>query len=108
MPALTEFSAQAANPSPGLGLDAAVSVLAASGPYIYAGGFFTNAGGVAVKGLARWNGARWSNIGNVSGNVGSGQVMSLATSGNSLYVGGSITRLDNEPVQNIAHWNGVS
>jgi hypothetical protein len=103
MPALTEFSAQAANPSAGLGLDAAVSVLAGSGPYIYAGGFFTNAGGVAVKGLARWNGTRWSNIGNVSGNVGNGQVMSLATIGNGLYVGGSITRIDNEPVQNIAH-----
>jgi hypothetical protein len=95
-------------PGSGLGLNAAVSVLAGSGPYIYAGGSFTNAGGVAVTGLARWNGTRWSNIGNVGGNFGNGQVMSLATSGNNLYVGGSISRVDNEPVQNIAHWNGVS
>ena len=35
-----------------------------SGPALYAGGMFTSAGGVAAKGIARWDGASWSALGN--------------------------------------------
>jgi hypothetical protein len=46
---------------------AAVNALAVlddgSGPALYAGGWFTNAGGVPVSNVAKWNGTNWSAIG---------------------------------------------
>jgi hypothetical protein len=35
-----------------------------SGPVLFAGGIFSCAGGAAVHGIARWDGSRWSRIGN--------------------------------------------
>ena len=47
--------------------DAAVNALTVlddgSGPALYAGGWFTNAGGVPVSNVAKWNGTNWSAIG---------------------------------------------
>ena len=34
-----------------------------SGPALYAGGYFTTAGGVAANYIAKWNGSSWSALG---------------------------------------------
>src|SRR5690606_20044531 len=53
--------------SVGGGTNELVSALAVydsgTGPRLYAGGRFTNAGGAAANRIARWNGVNWSNVG---------------------------------------------
>ncbi|HXJ73404.1 MAG TPA: hypothetical protein VNM37_11140, partial [Candidatus Dormibacteraeota bacterium] len=61
--------------------------LAFGGTYLYAGGNFTNASGVAAKGIACWNGTSWSNIGDADATV-----RALAYDG-SLFVGGNFTNI---------------
>lgn len=62
--------------------------LAIVGSDLYAGGNFTNAGGVAAKGIARWNGTSWFNIGNADATV-----RALAYDGSMLFVGGNFTNI---------------
>jgi hypothetical protein len=50
-------------------LGTGVYALALTNKNLYAGGYFTNAGGVAVTNMARWNGAAWSAMGNPGGVV---------------------------------------
>jgi len=66
--------------------------LAASGSDLYVGGGFTNAGGIAVTNIAKWNGSSWSALGL---GVDAG-VSALAVSGSDLYVGGT----------DVAKWDG--
>src|SRR5262249_22910409 len=58
-----------------------VWALAVVGSNLYAGGNFTNAGGVAATNIAKWNGSSWSALG--SGMAG-GSVYALAASGSDL------------------------
>ena len=54
---------------------------------MYAGGYFTNAGGNPANHIAQWNGSNW-------GPLGSGlnyQANALAVSGGTLYAGGAFT-----------------
>ena len=37
------------------------------GKDLYVGGVFTGAGGVSARGLAKWNGTSWSDVGGFSG-----------------------------------------
>ncbi len=62
--------------------------MAASGSNLYVGGSFTNAGGLNIKALARWNGANWSAVG---GGVDGGTntfVGAILVDGADVYVGG--------------------
>jgi hypothetical protein len=79
----------------------AISVDAASG--LYAGGVFTNAGGIAANNIAHWDGTNWSPLGNGV----SGRVSAIAVRGSNIFAGGtfSIPRTD---ISNIAMWNGGS
>src|SRR6185369_9655885 len=55
--------------------------LAVSGGNLYAGGYFTNAGGLVANHIAKWNGSSWSALG-----AGMNQfVAALTASGNDLY-----------------------
>ena len=75
----------------GYGLDSTVqSLLLDREGNLYAGGRFTNAGGVAATNIARWNGSEWSALG--TGLSGGNNVSALAVSGGILYAGGSFTR----------------
>jgi hypothetical protein len=47
----------------GVGVHSVLS-LVLNGNDVYAGGTFTNAGGIAACGVARWNGTLWSALGN--------------------------------------------
>jgi hypothetical protein len=72
-------------------MDGAVSALAVSGSDVYAGGWFTMAGGSAANYIAKWDGNSWSALGSGMGGdyLMPPSVSALAVSGSDLYAGGS-------------------
>jgi trimeric autotransporter adhesin len=115
------WSALGSNGSGDGALNGTVYALAASGPDLFVGGTFENAGGVATADdVARWNGSVWSGLGaNATGTDGplgplpgegtNKQVFALAVLGSDVYVGGMF--LDAGGVAKadyLARWNGVS
>ena len=95
------------------GLNQQVNTLAfGPGGYLYAGGFFTDAGDNTqpeLKHIALWNGAAW---GGLADNGLNGAVQTLAYDGTNLWVGGSFsddgnnTHLGNTIYNNIAQYTG--
>ena len=86
-----------------------------SGPALYAGGGFTTAGGVAMPGIARWNGNTWSALGSgTSAIAGQNIVHALASfddgsgHGPELYAGGSFTNAGPNASAYIAQWRGCA
>jgi hypothetical protein len=69
---------------------------------LYAGGFFTAAGGVTASRVAEWNSVSWSALG--AGIVG--QVNALAISGTNLYAGGYFQTAGGLSIYSLAQWNG--
>lgn len=88
----------------GTGLSSNANAIAVLGTDVYFGGPFTNAGGVTVSGIARWDGASWHNVG--GGIVGRGNILALAVMDGNLYVGGTFTNIGGVPANRIARWNG--
>jgi hypothetical protein len=82
--------------------------IAVSGTDVYVGGNFDAAGGVAAKGIAKWNGSTWSAVGGgvSGGNPNPGTVYSLALDGTTLYVGGCFAQAGTTSANNIAKWDG--
>jgi hypothetical protein len=80
----------------------------AAPPALYAGGFFSSAGGVAVNNIARWNGSAWSAVGTGI----AGEVYSLVVfndgGGDALYVGGNFSSAGGVPANDVARWNGTT
>ena len=74
-----------------------------SGTNLYAGGYFTTAGGVTANDIAKWDGSAWSALG--SGMDGC-DVNALAVSGTNLYAGGDFTTAGGVTANNIAKWDG--
>jgi len=83
-------------------LPPAVRALAVSGSDLYAGGYFTNAGGSTVNYIAKWNGSTWSPLGSGMNDW----VYALAVSGSELYAGGQFTMAGGLAANCIAKWNG--
>jgi hypothetical protein len=81
---------------------ASVYALAVSGSTLYAGGAFTEAGGVPANFIAQWNGSSWSALGSGL----NGQVSALAVSGSTLYAGGYFTNVGGSGANYVAQWNG--
>jgi len=83
-----------------------VSALVAIGTDLYAGGMFSEAGGVAAKYIARWNGNAWSSVGN--GADLNGDVNALAAIGTDLYAGGFFEQAGGAPTYGVARWDGAA
>ena len=102
------------HPIPGDGLTnngsyAQIRVLATHGTDLYAGGDFTTIEGVTVNRIAKWDGQRWSPLGNgVSGDGIRTHIEAIAFRGNEIYVGGFFTHAGGIPANNIAKWDGTS
>jgi hypothetical protein len=78
------------------------------GSALYAGGQFTDAGGVPAMGLAKWDGTSWSALGSgVNGSVYSLAVFDEGQ-GPSLFAGGGFSNAGGVPVNSIARWDGSS
>jgi hypothetical protein len=82
-----------------------VSALAVSGTTLYAGGYFTTAGGVTANYIAQWNGSAWSALGSGIGG-GIPLVYALVVRGTDLYAGGYFTTAGGVTASHIAMWNG--
>jgi hypothetical protein len=79
-----------------------VLALAVSGTNLYAGGWFTAAGGVSANNIAKWDGRAWSALGSGM----NGGVYALAVSGTNLYAGGDFGMAGGVPANHIAKWGG--
>jgi len=90
----------------GTGLNSNANSIAVIGNNVYFAGGFTNAGGLAVSGIARWDGATWSGVG--GGIVGSGLINTLLAVGTNLYAGGTFTNIGGVQASRIARWNGTT
>ena len=76
---------------------------------LYAGGAFTEAGGVPANNIARWNGTSWTALGTGLTSAVTGGVNALAVAANGdVYVGGAFTEAGGVPANNIARWNGTA
>lgn len=75
---------------------------------LYAGGALTNAGGIPVRNIARWDGVAWSPLAEGNTNGVSGQVEAIAIRGRDVYVGGYFTQAGSKTANFIALWNGVA
>lgn len=81
-----------------------------SGPALYVGGYFGNAGGVPVNRIAKWNGAEWSALTGPEGMGVNAFVYAMhpfdTGSGPALYVGGTFSEAGGVTARGIARWNG--
>ncbi|MBI2928565.1 MAG: Ig-like domain-containing protein [Verrucomicrobia bacterium] len=81
-----------------------------SGPALYAGGLFVKAGGIPVNGLARWDGLRWSALGNgvvrAQGTPGSVLAMAVFEDGRGLglFIGGTFGDYNGSTAENLTKW----
>ena len=73
-----------------------------SGPGLYAGGEFADAGGQPTANIARWNGSSWSGVGDGV----DGAVHTMAVLDSSLYVGGWFTTAGGISSPFLAKWAG--
>ncbi|MEM7198854.1 MAG: hypothetical protein AAF628_01210 [Planctomycetota bacterium] len=80
-----------------------------SGPELYVGGAFLDAGGTPVNNIARWTGSGWADVG---GGVQVGTVNSMIVwddgTGPALYVAGGFGRAGSVTVNSIAKWDGTT
>ncbi|HVM49225.1 MAG TPA: hypothetical protein VMU04_14435 [Candidatus Acidoferrum sp.] len=85
-----------------------VNALAVMGSNLYAGGYFTSAGGVPATSIAQWNGTNWWPLGSGMGGT-TPYVNALAVSGSTLYAGGYFSSVGEDASANsIAQWNGTA
>ena len=68
---------------------------------LYVGGNFGSAGGNSASRIARWDGSRWSALGEGT----SGFVQSIVVTDEYLYAGGNFTIAGNQTVNRIARWD---
>jgi hypothetical protein len=81
-----------------------VNALTVIGTDLYAGGWFTTAGGVSVNNIAKWDGTNWDSLGSGT----SSGVAVLAVIGTDLYTGGWFGNAGGVSAKNIAKWDGTN
>jgi hypothetical protein len=76
---------------------------------LYAAGHFQTAGGVPTRGIARWNGTNWNQVGGPGLNLSAGFVgTALKPYGNDLYLAGGFYLVNGLSVHSIARWKGTA
>jgi hypothetical protein len=92
-------------------MSGSVSTLVADGEYLYAGGYFTNIGPLAVSRVARFDGTNWTTLGSgVSGSLPrfSSTVNAILPQGEQIYVGGVFTEAGGKrDIFHFARWDGL-
>jgi hypothetical protein len=75
---------------------------------LYAGGYFTRAGGVPVNNVARWDGSTWSSLGDGIWSGHSWDTVNALAADNrgNVFAGGNFTMAGGINAVNIARWNG--
>lgn len=76
-----------------------------AGTNLYVGGRFTEIAGIQARGLAKWDGQTWSEVGGGIQGLNS-IVFALFMDGTNLYVGGSFDQAGSISATNVAKWNG--
>ena len=69
---------------------------------LYAGGDFSQIGGVSAENIARWDGKKWMAMGTGANS----DVYSFAEYRGQLYMGGAFDTIDGRPCNHIAKWDG--
>lgn len=97
------------------GVDGEVHASAMDGDgNLYIAGAFKRAGGLAVYGLAKWDGVRWESLGQGFGPRVNGSIRDIVFDGTgNLIVGGDFYEVVQDdgsivPARNLATWNGSS
>jgi hypothetical protein len=75
---------------------------------LVATGQFQNAGAIAARSIARWNGVQWQSLGQDGESTLTGWGRALTVLGDDLFVGGTFARAGGVDVHNIARWDGSS
>jgi len=90
------------------GIDLPVLAIAASpAGALYAGGNFSQAGGVSASRIAKWDGTNWSALG--SGLTSEGWIDAIAIAPNGdVYAGGMFSSVGGINANNIARWDGTN
>ena len=83
-----------------------VQCLASYNGDLYVGGRFDSIGGIASRGIAKWDGSHWSSVG--GGLTRAGTVSAMAVYNNELYVSGGFDSIGGIFARSIAKWNGVN
>lgn len=77
-----------------------------SGPALYAGGVFTQAGGLPAAHIARWDGTNWEAVGGGMDDVVKALHVHDDGSGPKLYAGGIFDTAGGVPARGLAAWDG--
>jgi trimeric autotransporter adhesin len=91
--------------SPWPGIAAFATFDDGAGPKLYAAGGFTQVEGTPMRGVIRWNGTAWEQVGALN-NYTRSLVVHDDGSGPALYVGGFFNKSGSETVRYIAKWDG--
>jgi hypothetical protein len=90
----------------GDGTDRAVrGISVASDGSIYCVGEFTQAGSVLSRGIARWDGSTWHDVG--GGLSERARALAIAATDDGVYVGGFFDSAGGQPISYIARWDGT-
>jgi hypothetical protein len=81
-----------------------VAAIAEHNGRIFAGGLFSDAGGVECNDIAAWDGQDWASLGSGLNGI----VVTAAEFRGSLFVGGSFTLASGVPSSRIARWGPPS
>lgn len=88
--------------SMGDGFDMVYSLAYDGSSYLYAGGYFAQAGGVTVNNIAQWNDTSWAALGTGT----DAEVKAVAITGTAVYAGGDFSNAGGAAANHIARWSG--
>jgi trimeric autotransporter adhesin len=91
---------------PGI-VDGYAYAMTTDGTNLYVGGNFSVVGGTVANNVIKWDGERWSSLGEGTENGITGTISSLAYIDGKLFVGGSISKAGSVAVNSIAYWDGA-